>query len=316
MIVRGLMLLLPLALWAYVFINQCVPRKEITASFMGFVWAFHSVLILNVILVYKGIWDPAIQDNMFYGVPLYWVFSQAIILGALIPLGRLLGVSSAVRHLAQVGMIVLIYYAAGLAFTGFKAAMIVISVYAFCSTLAMALSDWTASDTHIRARSVLQALAWTVLLLWLFPSAVFYLTANSWNAVLHRDLVTTALFLLPLLIPAGLLIGALYQFATEGDGTAFPYDPPKRLVTGGIYQYLSNPMQVGICLMMFWWGFVIQSMWVTFSSIIAVILFIVFKDVCNGSCAIGKGNKEWEAYQQTVPKWLPRLRPGLIKDKG
>ena len=316
MIVRGLLLLLPLALWAYVFINQRVPRKEITASFLGFVWAFHSVLILNVILIYRGIWDPSIQDNLFYGVPLDWVFSQAIILGALIPLGRLLGVSSAVRHLAQLGMIVLIYYTAGLAFSGFNAAMIVISVYAFCATLAMALSDWTASDTRIRARSVLQALAWAVLLLWLFPSTVFYLTVNNWNAILQRDLVTTALYLLPLFIPAGLLMGALYQFATEGDGTAFPYDPPKRLVTGGVYQYLSNPMQVGICLMMFWWGVVIQSMWITISSIIAVILFIVFKDVCNGSCAIGKGNKAWEAYQQTVPKWFPRLKAELRNNKG
>ena len=316
MIVRGLLLLLPLALWAYVFINQRVPRKEITASFLGFVWAFHSVLILNVFLINNGIWDPSIQDNLFYGVPLDWVFSQAIILGALIPLGRLLGVSSAVRHLAQMGMIVLIYYVAGLPFTGFFTAMIVISVYAICATMAMALSDWTASDTHIRARSVLQALAWALLLLWLFPSTVFYLTVNNWNAIFQRDLVSTALYLLPLIIPAGLLMGALYQFAIEGDGTAFPYDPPKRLVTGGVYQYLSNPMQVGICLMMFWWGFVIQSMWVTISSIIAVILFIVFKDVCNGSCAIGKGNKEWEAYQQTVPKWVPRLKAGLRSDKG
>jgi len=311
MIVRGLLFLLPLALWAYVFINQRVARKEITGSFMGFVWAFHVVLLLNVIFINKGFWSPSIQENMFYGVPLDWVFSQAVILGAIIPLGRLLSISAIVRHLAQIGMIIVIYYSAGLALNDLNAFIIVTSVYVSCATLAMALSDWTANDTHIRARSLLQAIAWALLLLWLFPSTVLYLTVDSWSAVLQRDLATTVLYLLPLLIPGFLLVSALVQFAIEGNGTAFPYDPPKRLVTGGVYQYLSNPMQVGICLMMCWWGVFIQSIWISISSFVAVILFIVFKDVCNGSCAIGKGNKEWEAYQQAVPKWIPRLKTRL-----
>jgi len=142
----------------------------------------------------------------------------------------------------------------------------------------------------------------------MFPSTVFSLTTDSWDGILQRDLITTFIYLLPLVVPAYLLISALYQFAVEGNGTAFPYDPPKRLVIGGVYQYLSNPMQVGISLMMGWWGVVIQSMCISLSAMIAFILFIVFKDVCNGSCAIGKGNKEWEDYQQSVPKWLPKLK--------
>ena len=112
-----------------------------------------------------------------------------------------------------------------------------------------------------------------------------------------------------MIIPTSLIISALYQFAVEGGGTAFPYDPPKKLVTGGIYRYISNPMQTGICILMGWYGIVLQSAWIIFSAVIAVILFIVFKDVCNGSCAIGKESEAWQAYQAAVPKWMPRFTP-------
>jgi len=308
MIIRSLLLLIPLALWSYVFINQHVSTKERTASFMGFVWAFHSSLILNMLFIRNDLFTLSIQDNLFYGIPFDWVFTQAVILGAVIPLGRLYGVSKIVSYILQIVMIAVVYSSAGLAIDNIYAGFIIVSTFIFCSLPAMALSNWTARDTHIRERSLLQALSWAWLLLWMFPSTVFSLTNDSWDGVLQRDLITTFIYLLPLVVPAYLLISALYQFAVEGDGTAFPYDPPKRLVIGGVYQYLSNPMQVGISLMMGWWGVVIQSLWISLSAMIAFILFIVFKDVCNGSCAIGKGNKEWEDYQQSVPKWLPKLK--------
>lgn len=308
MIIRSLLLLLPLAIWTYVFINIHIPRKEITASFLGFVWAFHAALILNIIFFQQNIWQTSIEDNLFFTVPLDWIFSQAVICGAIIPLGRLIGLNNGVRYIIQLVMIVIIYYSAGLSLNTINAGVTTLSVLIFCATPAMLLSNWTASDTRVRARSILQALSWACLLLWLFPSIVFYLTGNNWQILLQRNLLSTGIYLLPMILPAILLVSALYQFAVEGDGTAFPYDPPKKLVTGGVYRYVSNPMQLGICLMMLYWGFVIHSLWISVSAIIAFMLFIVFKDVCNGSCAIGKGNKDWETYQKAVPKWIPRLK--------
>jgi len=307
MIMRSLLLLIPLALWTALFINPGIPRKEITASFLGFVWAFISGLILNSFFIQQGLLNITISDNLFYGVPLDWVFAQAIILGSLIPLCRILGWSKPAQQILQVVAVVLLYYTVGLVFFTLNNLVILISSTLLVAMPARMLSAYTANDSHIRIRSALQALAWASLLLWFFPSTVFYLTSDNWFGLLQRDLIVTAIYCLPLLIPAGLLISALYQFATEGNGTAFPYDPPKNLVTGGIYQYISNPMQLGICLMMGWWGVVIQSMWIFISALIALVLFIVFKDVCNGSCAIGNGNPQWESYQQAVPKWIPKL---------
>lgn len=308
MIIRSLLLLLPLAIWTYVYININVPRKDITASFLGFVWAFFAALLLNIIFLQNKLWQLSINDNLFYGVPLDWIFSQAIIVGAIIPLGRLTGITKYPQYIIQLLMTGIIYYSAGLEFTTLNSGLVILCILALCSAPAMLLSEWTANDTHIRSRSLLQALTWACLLLWLFPSVIFYLTEDSWQVLLQRDLLITGIYLLPLIFPAILIISALYQFAIEGDGTAFPYDPPKRLVTGGVYKHLSNPMQLGICLMMLGWGFVVHSLWVSVSALIAFILFIVFKDVCNGSCAIGEGNREWEFYQKSVPKWIPRLK--------
>lgn len=96
------------------------------------------------------------------------------------------------------------------------------------------------------------------------------------------------------------------MFAKQGQGTAFPYDAPKYLVTTGVYRYISNPMQVGIVLMMLFWGAILESDLVMLSAVVAGVLFLVFKNVCNGSCRIGVTDAEsWARYQQSVPKWFP-----------
>lgn len=74
----------------------------------------------------------------------------------------------------------------------------------------------------------------------------------------------------------------------RGKGTAFPYDPPKYLVTTGVYRYVSNPMQIGIVLLMLGWGAILKSTYVMGTGMVAIMLFIAFKDVCNGSIISGR----------------------------
>lgn len=47
-----------------------------------------------------------------------------------------------------------------------------------------------------------------------------------------------------------------WRFAAEGRGTPAPWDPPRRLVTGGLYRWVRNPMYVGIPVVLLgeaWW---------------------------------------------------------------
>jgi hypothetical protein len=67
-------------------------------------------------------------------------------------------------------------------------------------------------------------------------------------------------------------------------------------------------MQVGIVLAMAWWDVVIASVAFSLSALVALWLFLIFKDVCNGSCAIGEHDPNWALYQREVPRWIPRRR--------
>jgi len=308
MIFRSLLLLLPLGLRAWFIIHPHWTSRDIAATFLGFVWSFHVSLILNIIFISAKVFSFSAKENLFYGVPLDWIISQSIIMGALVPLAQIWGWSIVFRIFLQSILITLIYYFGNVAANEMTLLWVVMLVTALAAIPAMFLSDWTRTDHQIVKRSMLQSFAWAIFLFWFFPSIIFHLTVDNWSGLLQRDNLIIGLYLVPLLIPAYILINALYHFAVHGDGTAFPYDPPKRLVTQGIYRYISNPMQVGISLAMGWWGIIIQSMWVSVSAVIAIILFVVFRDICNGSCAIGLNNPEWEEYQRMVPKWWPRFR--------
>jgi protein-S-isoprenylcysteine O-methyltransferase Ste14 len=48
-----------------------------------------------------------------------------------------------------------------------------------------------------------------------------------------------------------LFVASLRHFATEGQGTLAPWDPPRRLVVRGPYRYVRNPMIAGVVLVLF-----------------------------------------------------------------
>jgi len=298
-----LLLLIPAAVWGMLAGSRRYSSRALAGSFLAYAWHFQAALLLNILCVKVGLWRFAAHRHLFYGVPIELVMGQAMLLGPVIALLF----RSLVRQLLVAAIALAVIYSASSLVQPENTGWLGIATMAVAAALpSLKLADWTMQDRRVVARSLLQSISWVSLLFWLFPSAIFLNTGKSWQPVLERPLWLNALLLLPMVVPAGLIFGAVRQFAVEGDGTGFPYDPPKRLVTRGVYAYLSNPMQVGICLAMLWWGVVTASAAVSLSSAGAVILFIVFKDVCNGSCAIGEHDPNWALYQREVPKWIPR----------
>jgi len=145
--------------------------------------------------------------------------------------------------------------------------------------------------------------------LWFVPSVIMQSFGYGWQRVTERTMGENALMMLPSVLPYMLICAALLQFAREGDGTGFPYDPPKRLVTGGVYAYISNPMQLGIVGLLTTWSWFTGVLWVLPTALFAVLLFVLFKDVCNGAFSLQKTDRIWMDYQTNVPRWRPRLTP-------
>jgi len=302
---KAFLLLVPGGIWAMLLVGRRFSARNYAASFLAYAWHFQTALLLNILCSRLGLWSFSPASHHFYGVPIDFIMGQAILLGGVNTL-VLQRFGFAVRLVAAIVTLVVIYALPAMVIVQTSPWPGIVALACISVAPSLKLAEWTAEDRHVGARAGLQSASRICLLFWLFPSSIFLNTGHTWYPMLDRPMWVNVLALLPMLIPAALIFGALRQFAVEGDGTGFPYDPPKRLVTGGVYAYLSNPMQVGICLAMAWWGVVTVSLAVSVSACVAVVLFIVFKDVCNGSCAIGERDPNWTNYQREVPRWIPR----------
>lgn len=281
--------------------------RELAGMFLGYMWVMVAGLVVNGLLVKYT--DLSFQpvSGQIYGVPLVIIIFQAIWVGAFLP-GLWLQQFRQAVVLFIGGFVVMNYSPFGYARTGEDTVLVYTTILLLVYLPGFLLQLYTVQDRYVVLRSLLQALMWSITLFWLLPTLLFYLTGSPWPLLSEKPWYEWLFFLFVILLPAGLLASALYQFAIEGDGTAFPYDPPKRLVTSGVYAYVANPMQIGISLSMIIWGIFLHSPEISACGLAAAALFIVFKDVCNGSCAIGRDNAEWAEYQKNVRRWFPVWR--------
>jgi protein-S-isoprenylcysteine O-methyltransferase Ste14 len=113
------------------------------------------------------------------------------------------------------------------------------------------------------------------------------------------------------LIVAGatVLLHAFARFVVEGLGTPAPVAPTERLVVGGVYRYVRNPMYlavgatiVGQSLLLGQFGLLAYA--ATFG--VVVFGFVRLYEEPTLSARFGSS---YEAYRCAVPGWLPRLHP-------
>ncbi len=98
-------------------------------------------------------------------------------------------------------------------------------------------------------------------------------------------------------------------FLKIGHGTPAPWNPPKKLVIAGPYQYVRNPMITGIvCILvgealMFW--SVVLFLWVIFFLFVNILYFPLVEE----KQLLKRYGSEYEEYARHVPRWIPRLTP-------
>jgi protein-S-isoprenylcysteine O-methyltransferase Ste14 len=112
------------------------------------------------------------------------------------------------------------------------------------------------------------------------------------------------------------VVSAFGRFVTEGLGTPAPVAPPQRLVVGGLYRYVRNPMYVAVlsCVVGQALLFGRASLWVYGALVtVAMVAFVRLYEEPNLARRFGA---DYEAYRRAVPGWLPRLRPWRGSDSG
>jgi protein-S-isoprenylcysteine O-methyltransferase Ste14 len=98
-------------------------------------------------------------------------------------------------------------------------------------------------------------------------------------------------------------------FIRIGQGTLAPWDPTRKLVVVGPYQYVRNPMISAAALLLIsqalLWGSWIMAVWAGVFILINHIYFVLSEE----PGLEARFGESYRRYKANVPRWLPRLAP-------
>ena len=114
-----------------------------------------------------------------------------------------------------------------------------------------------------------------------------------------------------ILIVAGLiaLIQAFVRFVVEGLGTPAPIAAPERLVVGGLYRYVRNPMYVAVLAVIAGQALLLGQPGLLLYTAAFWAITAAFVRWYEEPALTLRFGADYEAYRRAVPAWLPRLRP-------
>jgi protein-S-isoprenylcysteine O-methyltransferase Ste14 len=113
------------------------------------------------------------------------------------------------------------------------------------------------------------------------------------------------------LIAAGVpvLVQAFVRFVREGAGTPAPVAPTERLVIGGLYRYVRNPMYLAVLSIIVGQGLLLGQPNVFAYAGAVAFAFVSFVLLYEEPALRRKFGEEYDRYRRAVPGWWPRLRP-------
>jgi protein-S-isoprenylcysteine O-methyltransferase Ste14 len=107
----------------------------------------------------------------------------------------------------------------------------------------------------------------------------------------------------------GFLLVAFARFVTEGVGTPAPVAPTGRLVVGGVYRHVRNPMYVAVVTAIAGQALLLgRPVLLLYAAGIALLQasFVRFHEEPRLRRRYGEA---YDSYRREVPGWWPRLRP-------
>jgi protein-S-isoprenylcysteine O-methyltransferase Ste14 len=118
-----------------------------------------------------------------------------------------------------------------------------------------------------------------------------------------------ALSALLALVGLGLFVTSLGRFATDGDGTLAPWDPPRRLVVRGPYRYVRNPMISGVVFILFAEALAIGSRSQLLWALVFLAVNAVYIPLFEEWQLRERFGAAYDDYCRNVPRLLPRRTP-------
>jgi protein-S-isoprenylcysteine O-methyltransferase Ste14 len=113
------------------------------------------------------------------------------------------------------------------------------------------------------------------------------------------------------LIAAGVivLVPAFVRFVTEGVGTPAPVAPTQRLVVGGLYRYVRNPMYLAVVATIVGQALALGRPALLGYAVVVGAAMAAFVHGYEEPTLAGRFGAQYQAYRRAVPAWWPRRRP-------
>ena len=104
------------------------------------------------------------------------------------------------------------------------------------------------------------------------------------------------------------LIPPIAAFVKEGRGTQAPFDPPRSLVTRGLYTRIRNPMYLVYTVVIVGEAMAFRSAWLAVYALFFWGLAHVYVVAVEEKTLRRRFGHRYEEYCRRVGRWLPRRR--------
>lgn len=108
-----------------------------------------------------------------------------------------------------------------------------------------------------------------------------------------------------------LFFASLRRFASEGQGTLAPWDPPRRLVVRGPYRLVRNPMISGVVFILAAEAMLLASRPHAIWAIVFLSINLVYIPLLEEPFLRVRFGEEYREYCRHVPRILPHIHPWL-----
>ena len=112
-----------------------------------------------------------------------------------------------------------------------------------------------------------------------------------------------------LLTALAVLISSFARFVAEGFGTPAPVAPPDRLVVGGFYRFVRNPMYLAVLSLIIGQALVLGQLILLGYAVVVTAAFAAMVRWHEEPALHRQFGEQYDTYREAVPGWLPRLRP-------
>ncbi len=143
------------------------------------------------------------------------------------------------------------------------------------------------------------------------PALILWAAGETWYGAAALSVRDVTLWLgLATAVPAlGLMVWTTRLFATHGEGTPAPWDPPRRLVVRGPYRHVRNPMISGVILFLIAEILVSRAPALAGWAAVFALANAVYFPLVEEPALVRRHGEAYRRYKRYVPRWIPRLTP-------